>query len=91
MGVDLKEEPAFYTEWDPAIIQKTINEHAKVVKWQKENEGHSKQISGILWIVDDFADDPQIMHARGKNILNKLFISGRHQQVSCLCIIQALI
>ena len=30
------------------------------------------------------------MHARGNNILNKLFISGRHQQVSCICIVQAL-
>ena len=88
LRVDLKKEPAFFTEWDPSIIQKTIDDHAKVVKWQKE-KGY-KQISGILWIVDDFADDPAIMHARGNNILNKLFISGRHQQVSCICIVQAL-
>ena len=80
LRVDLKKEPAFYTEWDPAIIQKTIDDHAKVVKWQKE-KGH-KQISGILWIIDDFADSPEIVHARGNNILNKMFISGRHQQVS---------
>ena len=58
LGVDLKKEPAFYTDWDPAIIQKTGDDHAKVVKWQKENKGHSKQISGILWVIDDFADDP---------------------------------
>ena len=44
----MKKETAFYTEWDPAIIQRTIDDHAKVVKLQKENKGHSKQISGIL-------------------------------------------
>ena len=64
LGVDLKKEPAFFTEWDPVIIQKTIDDHAKVFKWQKE-KGY-KRISGILWIVDDFADDPAIMHARGE-------------------------
>ena len=37
LRADLKKEPCFYTEWDPAIIQKTIDDHAKVVKWQKEN------------------------------------------------------
>ena len=88
LQIDLKKEPAFFTERDPSIIQKTIDDHAKVVKWQKE-KGY-KQISGILWLIDDFADDPSIAHARGNNILNKMFISGRHQQVSCICIVQAL-
>ena len=35
LRADLKKEPAFFTEWDPAIIQKTIDDHAKVVKWQR--------------------------------------------------------
>ena len=53
--VDFKKEPAFFTEWDPSIIQKTIDDHAKIAKWQKE-KGY-KQISGILWIIDYLADD----------------------------------
>ena len=83
LRVDLKKEPAFYTEQDPAIILKMIDDHAKVVKWQKEK--NHKQIASIFWIIDDFADSPEIIHARENNILNKMFISGRHQQVSCLC------
>ena len=80
LRIDLKKEPAFSTEWGPAIIQKTIDDHAKVAKWQKE-QGH-KQNEGILWIVDDFADSPETVHARGNNVLNKMFLSSRHQQVS---------
>ena len=88
LRIDLKKEPAFFDTWDPGVIQKTIDDHAKVVKYQKERG--NKQIAGILWIIDDFADSPEIVHARGNNILNKMFISGRHQQVSCICIVQAL-
>ena len=53
-------------------------------------EGAGKQTADILWILDDFAGSPEIVHARGNNILNKMFISGCHQQVSCICIVQAL-
>jgi len=88
LRIDLKKEPAFFDTWDPGVIQKTIDDHAKVVKYQKERG--NKQIAGILWIIDDFADSPEIVHAKGNNILNKMFISGRHQQVSCICIVQAL-
>jgi hypothetical protein len=88
LKIDLKKEPAFFDSWDPSIIQKTIDDHAKVVKFQKERG--DKQISGILWVIDDLADSPEIMHKQGNNIINKMFISGRHQQVSCICIVQAL-
>jgi hypothetical protein len=88
LKIDLKKEPAFFDTWNPEIIQKTIDDHAKVVKFQKERG--DKLISGILWIIDDFADSPEIMHKQGNSILNKMFISGRHQQVSCICIVQAL-
>ena len=88
LRIDRKKEPACFTEWDPRRIHKTIDDHAKVVKWQKE-KGY-KQFSGILWIIDDFADDSSIVHAKGNNILKKEIISGRHQQVSYICIAQAL-
>ena len=30
LRADLKKEPAYFTEWDPAIIQKTIKGHTQI-------------------------------------------------------------
>ena len=70
LKVDLKKESAFFTEWDPSIVQKTIDDHSKVVKWQME-KGY-KQISGIPWIIDDYAESSEILHARGNNLQQNL-------------------
>ena len=64
LRIDLKKEPALFDTFDPAVVQKIIDDNSKVVKWQKE-KGHSKQIAGILWIFDDITDSPEIIHARG--------------------------
>ena len=34
-------------------------------------------------MIDDFPDDPAVLHNQGKNVLNTLFTRGRHQNISC--------
>ena len=48
-----------------------------------------KQLYGILVVVDDFADDPKVVHSGG-SILNSFCTRGRHLQISCLCSVQKL-
>ena len=54
-----------------------------------------KQLYGILIVVDDFADSPQVVHsssgaASGGSMLNTLFIRGRHMMISTLVSSQKL-
>ena len=85
---DISKEPVLYDQWDPAVIEKTVADHAKVVAHQRER-GDTK-IYSILWVIDDYGDDPAIMHRQGGSILNKLAISGRHDFTDLWCIVQKL-
>ena len=38
MGVDLQKEPAFFEEFDPAVVQRLISKHSEVVRKQKERK-----------------------------------------------------
>ena len=80
MGVDLQREPAFFEEFDPAVVQRLISKHSEVVRKQKERK--ETKLFNALFIIDDFADEPQIVKKQGGSILNKLFLSGRHHGLS---------
>ena len=87
LKVDPKKEKCFYSEWDPAALQDIVDGQRKLTEFCKENK--QKKLHGICIVVDDFADDPKIMHAAGGaaaggSMLNTLFVRGRHLQISTL-------
>ena len=93
LKVDPKKEKCFYSEWDPAALQDIVDGQRKLTEFCKENK--QKKLHGICIVVDDFADDPKIMHAAGGaaaggSMLNTLFVRGRHLQISTLVSSQKL-
>ena len=88
MGVDLKKEPAFFTEFQAEVLEGIIRKHSEVVQRQKDR-GDTK-LFGCCIIVDDFGDDSSIMHRGGGSVLNRLFLSGRHHAISTIVAVQKL-
>jgi len=88
-GIDLKKEPAFFEDFDIAAMQGIIDRHKKIVQTQKDRG--EKRLYSVLIIVDDFADDQRVMR-RGKNgqMLNQLFLKGRHWGISTILSVQKL-
>jgi GTPase SAR1 family protein len=74
------DEKIYFDEWDPEALQQVLDEHTKIVKVCKER---GKHCHGILIICDDFADDERLHTAGRGNILNQLFVRGRHSFGSC--------
>ena len=60
MGVDLKKEPAFFTDFDPAVLEGIVKKHSDVV--QKQKDRGDRKLFGMLVIVDDFGDDASVLH-----------------------------
>ena len=63
----------------PGGLQHILDEHTKIVKVCKER---GKHCHGILIIRDDLADDERLHTAGRGNILNQLFVTGRHSFAS---------
>jgi hypothetical protein len=94
MGIDTSKEQCFFDEWDTGALADIVETQRKITAEMKKQKV-SKQLYGILIVVDDFADDPRIMHssggaASGGSMLNTLFIRGRHMGVSTLVSSQKL-
>ena len=48
-------------------------------------KGNGKEtLPSCIVVVDDFSDSPQVLHARGKNLLDSIAVRGRHSGVSLL-------
>ena len=93
LGVDPKKEQCFYSEWDAGALKEIVDQQRKLIEYQKSQK--NKKLHGICIIVDDFADDPRIMHAAGGaaaggSMLNTLFVRGRHLCISTLASSQKL-
>ena len=81
LGVDPAKEKCFFDEWDPEALKEILETQAAMVQYQKKHKYH--KIHGICVIVDDFADDPTVMHS-SSNVLSMLFMRGRHLMCSTL-------
>ena len=93
LGVDPQKEQCFFSHWDPAQVQTVVEGQKKLIEYQK-GQKHRK-LHGICIVVDDFADDPKIMHPNsggtsGGSMLNTLFVRGRHLNISTLVSSQKL-
>ena len=93
LKVDGAKEPFFFDRWDPEVLNGIVDTQKKVIEESKKQK--IKQLYGILIVVDDFADSPNIVHsssgaASGGSMLNTLYIRGRHMMISTLCSSQKL-
>jgi len=88
-GIDLKKEPAFFEEFDVGVLQQIVDRHRKIVQVQKDRG--EKRLFNLLLIVDDYAEDQQVMRY-GKNgqFLNQCFLKGRHWGLSTILSVQKL-
>jgi hypothetical protein len=76
------DEQCFFHEFDHAALEKIVMEQHKMTIAMKEKKGN-KALFNILIVIDDWSDDPSVLHNQGKNVLNTLFTRGRHQNISC--------
>ncbi len=81
-------ESSFHSEWDePALIEILSAQREKIK--ELKNAKSKKPLPQILVIVDDHADNPQVMHS-ASNILTTLYVRGRHMGTSCWAASQQL-
>ena len=88
LGVDLKKEPAFFTEFRAEVLEAIVQKHSTVV--QKQKDRGDRTLFGALVIIDDFADDSSVLHRGGGSVINRLFLSGRHHAISTIVSTQKL-
>ena len=87
LKVNTEREPCFFDEWEPAKLQKIIDDQYKLIEFQKK-KGY-KRLFAICIVIDDFADRGDLMH-NNTNLLSRLFFRGRHLQISTLVSVQRL-
>jgi hypothetical protein len=75
-------EKSFFHEFDHGALAKIVADQHKMTIAMKEKAGNRK-LFNILLVIDDWSDDPSVLHNQGKNVLNTLFTRGRHQNISC--------
>ena len=93
LEVDGSKEPFFFDTWEPDVLNDIVDTQKRVIEESKKQK--IKQLYGILIVVNDFADSPQVVHsssgaASGGSMLNTLFIRGRHMMISTLVSSQKL-
>ena len=76
-----------FDEWDEKVIQGLIRKQQAVIDYQKKAK--MKKLFTVLFVIDDWADRPDIMH-KASNVITSLFIKGRHAGISCWLSSQAL-
>jgi hypothetical protein len=74
------EESSFNDTWDENVLMKVLDSQKKKSQDLKR-EKSKKPLPQALIIIDDFADNPQVLHQSG-GIMTTLFIRGRHFGVS---------
>ena len=75
-------EPIYFDHYDPKSLADILDIQHKITKHMK-SQGRTKMFQ-ILVIVDDFADDPKFVHSSSNNVLNTLYVRGRHNMISTI-------
>jgi hypothetical protein len=75
MGVDPDKEKWMFEEFDTKALQEQVDLQMKVAELAK-TRGH-KNIPQVLWVLDDMADDPSVLHSNS-NLIASLAIKSRH-------------
>ena len=73
--VNQDDEPTFFDEFDPKILQQQMDLQMRVAEYAKKAK--HKEIPQVLWIFDDLVDDERVMHSNNK-LVATLAIRSRH-------------
>ena len=65
-----EDEQCFFSEFDVEALEGIMHTQHEIIKELKRRK--KKSLFGILVVVDDFSDNPAVLHAAGKNPLNSL-------------------
>ena len=76
------EEQIYFDHYDPNALANILDIQHKITMHMK-SQGKTK-LYQILVIVDDFADDPKFVHSSSNNVLNTLYVRGRHNMISVI-------
>ena len=87
MKIDGSKEPFFFDTWDNDVVKEIIDTQRRVIEESKKQK--IKQLYGILVVIDDFADDPRVVHSSG-SIINSFYVRHRHLQISVAASVQKL-
>jgi hypothetical protein len=86
---NLSEDEVFHSSWDAEKIGARCAEHGRKVQALKDKSPQAT-IPLLLLIVDDFADQPAVMKARGQNLLDSICIKGRHSGIGTILSVQTV-
>ena len=79
------EKQCVFTDFSHADFDRITDEHTKLVqalKDRKQAPGSAQEIPNLLYLVDDFADQADVVRKRGGGF-TRSFIRLRHQLISC--------
>ena len=85
MKVDTEKEQCFFGEYIASDLQQIIEQHHKVIEYQKKND--HKTLHSCLLIIDDMADNEKF--SRHSSLLNQLYVRGRHNALTVITSVQA--
>ena len=76
-----EKEPIYFDHYDPEALANILEIQHKITKHMKDTG--EKKLFQILIVIDDFADDPKFVHS-SSNLLNTLYVRGRHNMISVI-------
>ena len=80
MKIDTKKEQVYFEEYSATDLKNIIDTQHKIIEFMKSKK--DKNLFQILIIIDDMADNAKL--CRNSNLLNSLYIRGRHNQISTI-------
>ncbi len=66
-----------FSEWNPDELWKIIDRQKEIVE-EIKRKGYTNTLPGIAVIINDFADDSQVLHTAAKNPITSSFLRARH-------------
>ena len=87
MEINTTEEKVFFEEYHTHDLQNIINTQHKIIEFLKSKKD-VKHLFQTLVVIDDLADNPEL--CRHSQLLNSLYIRGRHNRISIITRVQKL-
>ena len=88
MKIDTKKEQCYFEEYNSSDLKNIIDTQHKIIEFMKSKKDVNKNLFQILVVIDDMADNPKL--CRNSQLLNSLYIRGRHNQISTITSVQKL-
>ena len=85
--INTKEEQCYFEEYNSNDLKNIIDTQHKIIEFMKSKKD-VKNLFQILVVIDDMVDSPKL--CRNSQLLNSLYIRGRHNQISIITSVQKL-